>query len=55
MAQHDPKILVMPAVILPEGGKLTEFLPTDAARSQLLYSWLRFTGMDRIEEISVRW
>jgi hypothetical protein len=55
MNLHDPKIIIMPAVILPRGGNTAGFSATDAIRSQLLYSWLHFTGMDRMEEITFRW
>jgi hypothetical protein len=48
MIPHDPKVKIMPAVILPQEGNTVEFSSTDAMRSQLLYSWLVFTGTDRM-------
>lgn len=55
MNLHDPETKMMPAVLLPAGGSSAGFSPTDAIRSQLLYSWLRFTGMDRMDDVAFRW
>lgn len=55
MNLHDPKTITMPAMLLPTGWNSAGFSATDAIRSQLLYSWLRITGMDRMDETSFRW
>jgi hypothetical protein len=44
-----------PRLFLSDENSAIGLTFSDARRSQLLYSWLHFTGMDEMNEIRVKW